>query len=135
MRRLFACIALLLLPLAARAETHDELVARLKKVQGVIAVVNLREDKSFGSIAVGIPTAVMADRGKAEQILDSLGRHAVENRLRVQVLGPSKVEVDYAVEKIKATGVDAVTTRTMEDWVSIKTTRIFLSPMPAKAAN
>lgn len=118
----------------AQAESPDEFVGRVKKAgEGLSAVVNLREDKSLGSIAVGIPPKLMADRAKAGDLLAELGKYGAANKFSAYVLAPSQDDLDYAVSRIKEAGVGTVTTRLMAEMVSIKTTRVFLTPQGSKA--
>jgi len=114
----------------ARAESPQEFAQQLSKTKGVSAVVNLRESGSLGAIAIALSPQLVGDRPTLEAVLVQIGRFAVAQRMRATVVTPNQADNDFVAEKIKVAGVSSVTTRIMAEDVSIKTSRIFLSPAP-----
>ena len=114
----------------ARAESPQEFAQQLNKTKGVSAVVNLRESGSLGAIAIALSPQLVGDRPTLETLLSQIGRFAVAQRMRATVVTPNQADNDFVTEKIKVAGVSSVTTRIMAEDVSIKTSRIFLSPAP-----
>lgn len=113
---------------AAAAETPQEFAKRLSKTQGVSAVANLREDQTLGSIAIGLLPELLADRAKAEPLLGEIGGYAAAGHYRATVVTPTQADNDFVSGKLKAAGVAQITPKVMADFVSIKTSRVFLIP-------
>ena len=114
----------------ARAESPQEFAQQLSKTKGVSAVVNLREGGSLGAIAIALSPQLVGDRPALEALLAQIGQFAVAQRLRATVVTPNQADNNFVVEKIKGAGVAHVIPRIMAEDVSIKTSRIFLSPTP-----
>ena len=114
----------------AQAESPQEFAQQLNKTKGVSAVVNLRESGSLGAIAIALSPQLVGDRPALETLLERIGRFAAAQRMRATVVTPNQADNDFVAEKIKVAGVSNVTTRIMAEDVSIKTSRIFLSPAP-----
>ncbi|HWS12697.1 MAG TPA: hypothetical protein VN279_07870 [Rhodocyclaceae bacterium] len=112
----------------AAAETPQEFAKRLSKTQGVSAVANLREDQTLGSIAIGLLPELLADRAKVEPLLGEIGSYAAAGQYRATVVTPTQADNDFVSGKLRATGVAQITPKVMADFVSIKTSRIFLIP-------
>jgi hypothetical protein len=123
-----AVVGMMAMP--AGAETPDVFAQRIGKTQGVSAVVNLREDKRLGAIAIAVLPQLLADRAAVEPALREIGKFAAGGGFRATVVTPTQADSDFVVATLKATGVTRISTRVMADMVSIKTSRIFLSPGP-----
>lgn len=113
---------------AAGAETPEDFARRVGKTKGASAVVNLRQDKSLGAIAIALAPQLVADRPGLEPLLAQIGEYAAAARMRATVVTPLAADGDYLVATLKAAGVSQIKTQAMADFVSIKTSRIFLSP-------
>jgi hypothetical protein len=112
----------------AAAETPLEFAKRLSRIQGVSAVVNLREDRTLGSITISVLPEILADRAKVEPLLGEIGKFAVAGQYRATVVTPTQMDNDFIRGMLNAAGVRHVTPKVVADIVSIKTTRIFLIP-------
>ena len=121
-------LALLLFAAPALAETPEEFAKRIEKGKAVHPVVNVRDDGSFGSVSIGVHPDVVADRGKLDPLLDEIAKFAAGSRLKVDVLTPQEADAEHMAQKLRGNGVASVGTRVMAATVSIKTTRIFLTP-------
>lgn len=110
------------------AESPQEFAARIEKADAVHPVVNIRNDGSFGSVSIGVQPAFVADRTALEPVLAEIGKYAAGSRLKIDVLSPTREDVDFIVGKLSATGVKKISTRVMAAGVSIQVTRIFLTP-------
>ena len=121
-------LALLLPAAPAAAETPQEFAQRIEKGRSVHPVVNLREDGSFGSVSIGVHPDVVADRGRLDPLLDEVAKFAAASRLKADVLTPQQADAEHMAQKLRGNGVASVATRVMAPTVSIKTTRIFLTP-------
>lgn len=119
---------------AIHAESPDAFATRVSKVPGSAAVVNLREDKSFGAITLSLAPQLVADRAALQPLLADIAKFAREHELRATVVTPNKADSEFVVEALKTQGVARIKTQPMAEMVSIKTTRIFLSPAPAPSA-
>ena len=128
LRWLTAWILAFQLALAAGAESPDEFARRLGKTKGVDAVVNLRQDNSLGSIAIALTPALVGDRASLEALLAQVGQFAAGRQFRATVVTPNAADSEFFAERLKAAGVGRVKIQPMADFVSIKTTRIFLTP-------
>lgn len=120
--------ALFLLAAPALAETPEQFAKRIEKGKSVHPVVNLREDGSFGSVSIGVHPDVVADRGRLDPLLDEVAKYAVPARLKADVLTPQQADAEHMAQKLRGNGVASVGTKVMAPTVSIKTTRIFLTP-------
>jgi hypothetical protein len=118
------------LPLALGADTPEEFARRVGKTKGASAVVNLRQDNSLGAIAIALAPQLVADRASLEPLLAQVGEFSAGRKFRATVVTPDPADSEFFVARLKAAGVPAVKTQAMADFVSIKTTRIFLSPAP-----
>lgn len=112
----------------AAAESPQEFAKRIEQPKAVQPVVNQRNDGSFGSISIGIQPATVQDRAKLDPLLGEIAKFAAESKLKADVLTPSRADADHIAQRLKEGGVSPVNTRVMADTVSIKTTRIFLTP-------
>lgn len=121
-------LALFLLAAPAGAETPQEFAKRIQKGKSVHPVVNMRDDGSFGSVSIGVHPDVVADRGKLDPLLDEIAKFAAGSQLKADVLTPQQADVEYMAQKLRGGGVSSVGTKVMAATVSIKTTRIFLTP-------
>jgi len=121
-------LSLLLFVAPALAETPQEFAKRIEKGKAVHPVVNMRDDGSFGSVSIGVHPDVVADRGKLDPLLDEIAKFAVGSGLKVDVLTPQQADAEHMAQKLRGDGVASVGTRVMAATVSIKTTRIFLTP-------
>lgn len=121
-------LALALLALPAGAETPQEFAKRIEKGKSVHPVVNLRDDGSFGSVSIGVHPDVVADRGKLDPLLAEMAKFAAAGRLKADVLTPQQADAEHMAQALRAGGVASVGTKVMAPTVSIKTTRIFLTP-------
>jgi hypothetical protein len=125
----FALLTMLLASSApALAESPQEFAKRIEQPKAVNPVINQRDDGSFGSLSIGIQPAVVEDRGKLDLLLAEIGKYAAESKFKADVLAPTQADADYLVSKLNAAGVTKVGTRIMAPTVSIKTTRVFLTP-------
>lgn len=121
-------LALTVLALPAGAETPEEFAKRIEKGKSVHPVVNRRDDGSFGSVSIGVHPEVVADRGKLDPLLGQVAKFAAASRLKADVLTPQAADAEHMAQKLRADGVAGVGTKVMAPTVSIKTTRIFLTP-------
>jgi hypothetical protein len=116
------------LAVASGADSPEEFVRRIGKTKGASAVVNLRQDNSLGSIAIALTPQLVADRTSLEPLLAQMGEFAAGRQFRATVVTPNAADGEFLATKLKAAGVGRIKTQPMADFVSIKTTRIFLSP-------
>jgi hypothetical protein len=128
LRWLTAWILAVQFALAAGAESPDEFARRVGKTKGADAVVNLRQDNSLGSIAIALTPELVGDKGSLETLLAQVGQFAAGRQFRATVVTPNSADSVFFVERLKAAGVGRVKFQPMADFVSIKTTRIFLTP-------
>lgn len=126
--RLTAVVLGLQLSLAVGADTPEEFARRVGQTKGASAVVNLRQDNSLGAIAIALTPQLVADRASLEPLLGKVGEFAAGRKFRAIVVTPVAADSEFVVARLKAAGVAQVKTQAMADFVSIKTTRIFLSP-------
>jgi hypothetical protein len=119
-----------IMAIPASAESPEAFAERVGKTQGVSAVVNLREDKSLGAIAIAILPELLANKAAAEPALREIGRFAAAGGFRATVVTPTQADNDFVAATLKGSGVARISTQVMADMVSIKTSRIFLSPAP-----
>lgn len=123
------CAALAAAAFGARAEAPDEFAQRVNKLGGgVAAVVNIRDDKSLGSIAIALPEKLVGDRPALDPVLAEVGKFAAAEKMRATVVAPTQADADHMIQAIKAAGVAQVTSRVMAEMVGNKTSRVFLSP-------
>jgi hypothetical protein len=120
--------ALAVTSVMAAGESAEAFAGRIAKKPGSAAVVNLREDKSLGAITISLAPEVLADRASLQDLLAEIARFARDNELRATVVTPTKADNEFVVETLKSHGVARIKTQVMAEMVSIKTTRIFLSP-------
>ena len=105
------CLPLLLclLSAAAPAETTQAFADRLRSAHTPVTVtLNMRNDKTtFGSLSIGVPPKVLADREAVAKVLQEVGRFAGEARLRVIVVA-RKPDVEAYAAQLKEAGATAV---------------------------
>lgn len=120
-------VLLALVSATALAETPEQFVERMQGTPGVQAVVNQRNDGSFGSVSIGVQPDTVQNRGSLEPLLADIAKFAAAGGLKVSVLSPSQPDTDFITAKLKESGLKNVATRVMAPGVSIQVTRIFLS--------
>jgi hypothetical protein len=125
-------VALILLilafPAVVRAESPQDFAKRIEQTKAVQPVVNERDDGSFGSLSIGIQPGFVEDRAKLDPLLAQIGKFAAEGKLKADVLAPTQADAEYLAGKLKEAGVVRVATRVMAPTVSVKVTRVFLTP-------
>lgn len=125
-------LAVLLLAVAGSVwagEPHEEFARNIGQTQGAKVAVNLREDRSLGAIAVALLPALVADRKTLDPLMAQIGAYGMAHQLGATVVTPKVEDRDYLVERLKAAGISRIKTQAMADFVSIKTTRVFLVPL------
>lgn len=127
MGKAFLIALLAFVSATAAAEAPEQFVERMQGVLGVQAVLNHRNDGSFGSISIGVQPDMVQNRAALEPVLADIARFAAAGGLKVSVLSPSQPDTDFITAKLKESGLRNVATRVMAPGVSIQVTRIFLS--------
>lgn len=120
--------AIATIAVAAGGDSPEDFARKIAKTKGASAVVNLREDKSLGAIAVALDPALVAERERLEPVLAEIGQFAAARQFGATVVTPKAADAVFVVGKLKAAGIERVKTQPMAASVSIKTSRIFIVP-------